>query len=170
MKKRILSFIFLAILLPKQGIAETTASFEVQASIVKGCLLTSAEQSIDFQKHAVTAQTQVTASLANTAQTWNIRCTENLPISITINSGEHYLVNRWRMKHQSQDQYIPYQLYRDNAKTLEYTPGKLIELSKVTAQNNIVQFSIFAVADLKNNNQQRATGIYDDSIAITISW
>lgn len=147
-----------------------TATIKVQATITQGCQFSSAEQIMDFSKHAAITQTTVEANTSNTAQTWNIRCTEKLPVWIKLSAGDHSANNFWRMKHQFKDEYIPYLLFQNSTKTQQYRSGEVVGLASTTAQNNVLQFSIFAVANLNNNNQPRSTGIYKDSIAITISW
>ena len=144
--------------------------FVVMNLIIHLVLGLSSEQIMDFSKHAAITQTTVEANTSNTAQTWNIRCTEKLPVWIKLSAGDHSANNFWRMKHQFKDEYIPYLRFQNSTKTQQYKSGEVVGLASTTAQNNVLQFSIFAVANLNNNNQPRSTGIYKDSIAITISW
>ncbi|TCM63800.1 spore coat protein U-like protein [Acinetobacter calcoaceticus] len=147
-----------------------TAEFKLTATIAKGCVLSSDTQTLDFSQHSSISQEKVTANIVNSAQSWNIRCTETMPVNIALNGGENYSTNQWRMKHLQANQFVNYRLYQDAAQVNEYPVGKQVALTPTTTQDNILKFSIYGVADLSNNNQSRATGIYKDSIAITISW
>lgn len=146
------------------------ATIKFQAKIEKGCQLSNKEQSLNFNQHAALSQHKVEANIQNNAQSWNIRCTEKMPISIQLNAGDHASNQNWRMKHSVSEQYIPYLLYQDSAKSKPYETGQAVALIPATQQSEAIEFSIFAVADLNNNNQPRAAGIYQDRVAITITW
>ena len=52
----------------------------------------------------------------------------------------------------------------------EYASGSSYSLTPTTAVNTLLDFSVYAVADLNNNNQPRSAGLYKDTVAITITW
>ncbi len=150
--------------------AKPSAQLKVSATIVPGCLLSNVEQHIFFNKRPATVQTKVTVQISNTSQSWNIRCTEKISVTIKLSNGENFLNNHWRMKHQSQDEYIPYLFYQDSSAQVEYKAGEAVSLAATTAQERTLQFLILAVADLNNDNQARSAGVYKDSVTITIAW
>lgn len=151
-------------------IAETSANFGVSANLTQGCLMGTVSQSMKFPDQPSHTQTKVETSIANTAQTWNIRCSTAMPVRVRINMGQNGIDNRRRLKHSSQDHYIHYELFQDAAKTKPYPGGQPVDVKPTTAQNNVLEFSIFAVADLNNNSAPRPSGIYKESFAITVIW
>jgi spore coat protein U-like protein len=145
----------------------TTVQFQVNARIEKGCQLSTAEQTLNFGQVSALRQDTVQSQISNQAQSWNIRCTENLPVNIQLNGGEYFSSTR-RMKHLSSNEYIPYKLYQDQTLSTEYPNGKTIALTSPPEQ--LLNFSIYALADLNNSGQARSAGIFSDRVAITISW
>lgn len=148
----------------------TSASFKVQATIENGCKLNNVEQRLDFGRHPVVTQGQLTGSVINTAQSWNIQCTALLPVKVMLNEGDYFSNNSRRMKHAQQNEFVPYQLYQDSNLQGEYASGSTYSLTPTTTLNNVLGFSVYAVADLNNNNQSRSAGFYKDTVAITITW
>ena len=149
---------------------QTSATFKVEATIENGCSLSTVEQNINFGQHSALAQNKVNASIVNSTQTWNVRCTERLPVSIMLNGGDSFSNNQRRLKHASSNQYVPYQLFSTSNLSSQYVSGNSYALSPATTSNKVMNFAVYAVADLNNNNQSRAAGLYKDTVAITISW
>ena len=147
-----------------------SASFKVEAIIANGCGLNNTEQLLDFGRHPVVTQGQLKGSVINTAQSWNIQCTERLPVLITLNGGDNFSNSSRRMKNVQQNEFVSYQLYQDSSLKSEYASGNSYSLTPTTALNPLLNFSIYAVADLNNNNQPRSAGLYKDTVAITITW
>jgi spore coat protein U-like protein len=125
---------------------------------------------MDFGRHSAILQEKVTSSIINTAATWNIKCTEKLPVNIILDGGENLSNNIRRMKHISSSEYINYKLYTSNSLDTEYLAGNSYSIQPTTAANPILDFSIYGVADLDNNNQPRSAGIYKDTVSILITW
>lgn len=150
--------------------AETEANFRVQATIEKGCQLNKAEQRLDFGRHPFVGQGQLKTSVINSTQTWNIKCTAQLPVKIFLDSGAYFSNNSRRMKHEQKDEFVPYQLYQDSSLQRVYERASIYSLTPTTAANSLLDFSIHAVADLNNNNQLRSVGLYKDKVVISITW
>lgn len=150
--------------------AETQATFKVQATIANGCGLSNVEQRLDFGRHPVVVQGRLTGAVVNTAQSWNIQCTARLPVQVMLNGGDHFSNNSRRMKHAQQNEFVSYQLYQDSNFQREYASGSTYSLTSTTALNTLLDFAVYAVADLNNNNQPRSAGLYKDTVAITITW
>ncbi|WP_332604305.1 Csu type fimbrial protein [Acinetobacter sp. ESBL14] len=150
---------------------QTKSSFIVQATIEKGCSLVNSEQNMDFGQHSALSQEKITSSIINTNTTWSIKCTERMPVSVMLDAGEYFDVNHnRRMKNSSSSEYINYKLYTSSSLNTEYMAGNIYPLSPTTAANSILDFSVYGVADLDNNNQFRSAGIYKDTVSILISW
>ncbi|MCU4313906.1 Csu type fimbrial protein [Acinetobacter bereziniae] len=150
--------------------SQTTATFQVQATIDKGCELSKVEQLIDFGRHPVVSQDKLLWGGVNTAQSWNIRCTGQLPVKIMLSSGDYFSNSSRRMKHAQENEFISYQLYRDINLLGEYASGNAYTLTPTTVSDPLLNFSVYAVVDLDNNNQPRSAGLYKDMVAITITW
>jgi spore coat protein U-like protein len=149
---------------------ETSSSFKVQATIENGCSIDNVEQKIDFGQHSTLSKDKIVASIINAASTWSIRCTEDLPISISLDGGENLENNSRRMKNSSSSDYVDYKLYNSSSLTTEYIAGNKFSLPVTTATNNLANFEIYGVVDLENNNESRSAGIYKDTVSIMITW
>lgn len=168
MKKIVLSIL---LMLSVVGVyAQTTASFRVQATIENGCALSNVEQLIDFGRHPVVSQDKLMWGGINTAQSWNIRCTAQLPVKIMLNAGDNFSNSFRQMKHSQRNEFLSYQLYQDTNLLNEYVSGNAYPLTPTTASNSLLNFSVYGFVDLDNNNQPRSAGLYKDSVAITITW
>ncbi|WP_047426663.1 spore coat U domain-containing protein [Acinetobacter sp. neg1] len=152
------------------AIPQTRVNLKIQAKIEKGCSLTNKEYQLDFGRHPSVSQEKVTANVINNSSSWNLKCTENMPVNISINGGENVLTSIRRMKHLSSSDYINYKLYNSFKLDGEYEIGKVYSLQPTTVDNSILNFSIYGVADLSNNNLPREAGIYRDTVSILIAW
>ncbi|ENX36221.1 hypothetical protein F889_00380 [Acinetobacter colistiniresistens] len=149
---------------------QTTSTFKVLAKLEKGCGLSYNEQKMDFGQHPAISQEKIKSSIINNTSTWNIKCSEKLPVSISIDGGQNYLNDSRRMKNMSSSDYIVYKLYSSNSLNTEYLAGQKYSLNPTTSVNSILDFSIHGVADLNNNNQPRSAGVYKDTVSILIAW
>jgi spore coat protein U-like protein len=148
---------------------QTSQNFKVQATLENGCSITNNEQLLNFGQHAALTDLKAIGQIENNAQTWNIRCTQKLPVFISINGGEHAQTMLRHMKHSSKNEFIAYRLYSKADQKIEYIAGKQYELSPTTAINQVLNFSIFGKVEF-SNTQLNSPGLYQDSVAITISW
>ncbi len=80
---------------------QLNSSFKVQAKIENGCSIDNIEQKIDFGKYSALSKDKVVSNIINSKESWNIRCTESLPVSISIDGGENLQNNIRRMKNGS---------------------------------------------------------------------
>jgi spore coat protein U-like protein len=172
MKKISLSIILLQVV--QLGHADdkptTSATLMVSATIENGCSLSNTEQTLDFGQQPAMSQSNLNTQVINSAQTWNLRCTQNLPVSVRLSGGDSFLNNQRRMKLVGQNEFVPYRLYQKSDLSAEYISGNSYSLTPATASNNLINFAVYGVANLNNNNQPRAAGLYKDTVAITISW
>ena len=101
---------------------QLSSSFKVQAKIENGCSIDNIEQSINFGQYSALSKDKVVSNIINSKDSWNIRCTENLPVSISIDGGENLNNNIRRMKNSSSN-YLSYKLYNSSNLTTEYIVG-----------------------------------------------
>jgi Uncharacterized secreted protein len=148
---------------------QLSSSFKVQAKIENGCSIDNIEQSINFGQYSALSKDKVVSNIINSKDSWNIRCTENLPVSISIDGGENLDNNIRRMKNSSSN-YLSYKLYNSNNLTTEYIVGNKYLLPTTTPTNRLVNFEIYGVVDLGNNNESHTAGIYKDTVSIMITW
>lgn len=150
--------------------AQTRQEFKVQATLEKGCAVTNNEQLLNFGQHAAITDIKPSAQIDNNAQSWHIRCTQQLPVSVSLNAGEHAAQTTLRqMKHAAKNEFIAYRLYSQADQKNEYIAGKAYALPVTTASNPVVNFSIFGTVEL-SQAQLHSPGLYQDTVAITISW
>ena len=95
--------------------AETSKTFRVSAQIEKSCKVKALEQTLDFGSKSALATDTATASIHNSAHTWNVVCSVGLPVSVQLDGGQHLLAPQRRMQHSSGNAYVLYQLYADAA-------------------------------------------------------
>ncbi|AOA59814.1 hypothetical protein BFG52_00900 [Acinetobacter larvae] len=150
--------------------AETQANFKVSAKIARGCSIGSTSQQLNFGRYAALSNDLVDAQLSNALDTWNIQCTEKIPVKISLDAGEYASAGWRRMKHSVAQAYIPYALYQDSAHQQAYVANQNIRLERSSSNGNLLQFSIFAVVDLANSTRSNIAGLYQDNVAITIAW
>lgn len=148
---------------------QLSSSFKVQAKIENGCSIDNIEQNINFGQYSALSKDKVVSNIINSKDSWNIRCTENLPVSISIDGGENLDSNIRRMKNSSSN-YLSYKLYNSSNLTTEYIVGNKYLLPTTTPTNRLVNFEIYGVVDLGNNNESHAAGIYKDTVSIMITW
>ncbi|WP_445403466.1 Csu type fimbrial protein [Acinetobacter vivianii] len=149
--------------------AQTSHNFKVQATLENGCSITNKEQLLNFGQHAALTDTKPSGQIENNAQSWNIRCTQMLPVAVSLNAGEHAQTVLRQMKHSSKNEFIAYRLFSKADQKIEYIAGKQYELTPTTATDPVLNFSIFGTVEL-SNNQLHSPGLYQDTVAITISW
>ncbi|HCW3749053.1 spore coat U domain-containing protein [Acinetobacter baumannii] len=149
---------------------QTSSSFKVQATIENGCSIDNVEQKIDFGQHSALSNDKIVSNIINTNTTWNIRCTEDLPVNILLDGGENLENKTRRMKNSTSSDYIAYKLYNSSGLTTEYSAGNTYSLPTTSVANHLVNFGVYGVVDLENNNEARATGIYKDTVSIMITW
>lgn len=149
---------------------QLNSSFKVQAKIENGCSIDNIEQNMDFGKYSALSKNKVVTNIINSKGSWNIRCTESLPVSISIDGGENLQNNTRRMKNCSSPNYLSYKLYNSSSLSNEYIVGNKYLLPATTPTNRLANFEIYGVVDLENNNEPHAAGIYKDTVSIMITW
>ncbi|MBD0444191.1 spore coat U domain-containing protein [Acinetobacter nosocomialis] len=149
---------------------QLNSSFKVQAKIENGCSIDNIEQKMDFGQYSALSKDKVVASIINSKSSWNIRCTESLPVSISIDGGENLQNNIRRMRNSSSSNYLPYKLYNSSSLSGEYVIGNKYLLPATIPTNRLANFEIYGVVDLENNNESHAAGIYKDTVSIMITW
>ena len=121
--------------------AATSENIRVSATIEKGCVFHDSGTVLDFGTHPTSSRkTNVTASIVNNRSTWSVECTPEIPVdfgstalvskletingsaqiicsaqtpySVGLSDGQHFNTTR-RMKHQSEDNYIKYEVYKN---------------------------------------------------------
>jgi spore coat protein U-like protein len=155
--------------------AAKTANIEFKATIEKGCLFQASSILLDFGEYPTTSrQTNVTASIVNSASSWNIKCTPNTPVSIVFGNGQNFLSSSQtrRLKSEVGNYYIDYSIYKDSGRSQLIGTGastNKLELSS-TISNSMLIFGVYGAIDLSLGEVNKSPGRYSDEILITISW
>ena len=147
---------------------------EVSAVIQAGCLFQQSPTGLNFGSFASTSQSQITASVTNANDTWNIECTPGIPVTLDFNNGNNYDVagDTRRLKHENSNQYIAYSIFSDNNRTQlinTSSPGNRLTLTSTEVQT-LLPFNIYGFIDLSQGNLNKMPGPYSDNITITINW
>ena len=150
--------------------AETSKTFRVTAQIEKSCKVNSVEQTLDFGSKSALATDTATASLTNSAHTWNILCSVGLPVSVSVDGGQYLQAPQRRMKHVQHDAYVSYQLYADAAYAQEYLAGQTHALTTVNTTQTLLPFAVYGRAHINHATSNLPAGMYQDRVGITFIW
>ncbi|WP_348733779.1 spore coat U domain-containing protein [Rheinheimera texasensis] len=153
---------------------QITGSMTVTATVVDGCavgnLVTSGGfndfGSVDFGQHANLSQNTDAQGGGSTGVGFQLTCSSGLSYQIGLNDGQHASGGSRRMT-DGNNNYIPYQLYRDNARTqLWGDAGTANELT--TSGTGASQFHL--VYGRINATTTPPAGNYSDTIQVTLVW
>lgn len=153
--------------------AETSKSFEVAATIAKGCLVegpgagSGAFGHLDFGiVSAFSSGTRLASVSSN--QTITLRCTPETSLHMSVDGGTH-AANGVRNLQRGADtaNRIGYTLYSDAGYTDVIAPGTSIGITVDSVNYTDVRLPIFGRLTLSG---LRAAGVYGDMLTVTLSW
>lgn len=167
---RLRFFLALALFFPlAQPQAITTQTFQVSASIVRGCSVISGTGgelgSLNFgSRSGVTSGTVSTQFVPNTAL--SLACTPGVALSMSINEGQHATSVRNMQRAQGEER-VPYRLYNNSSLAANSEIGvNQTDAVPVSDASNIV-LTLFGVAQLTGLSP---AGVYSDQLTVTLSW
>lgn len=159
--------------LPLPAVADTSASFEVTASIVDGCEINGAlppnDQAVgeigflDFGSHSALATGPVTASLTPAAGLV-LRCTPGVSLTMSTDGGLHEDGTR-NLQDTAGSSRLPYRLYRDAGFSQEMLAGQASAVSLTAGEP--VALLIYGRLSLTGT---LPPGTYDDTVVVTLNW
>ena len=147
--------------------AATTTSFQVGATIAYGCEVNNGAGAdptfgdLDFGQHPGISSATVHAALTpNTGIV--LACTPGVTLSMSVGAGQNYAGGR-HMRNGTA--LLPYRLYRDAARSQEYTPGTSYAVTYGDPSD--IRLPVFGTAQLSGNG---VPGIYQDTLTVTLQW
>lgn len=149
--------------------AITTQSFQVSASIVPGCSVSSGSGGVygtlNFGSYSGTSSAAVQAAFtANGAL--SIACTPGVALSMSINGGQNYTTQRRLVRSGAADA-VPYRLYSNSNLSVASEIGVNQSVSVSYTNSNNITLPIYGVAQLTGFSP---AGVYTDQLSVTLSW
>ena len=146
--------------------AVTTQSFQLNATITPGCLVTTgsgaALGTLNFGTYSGVekrAQFVPNAALA-------LACTPGVALSMTIDSGRNYTSVRNMQRSGGTDR-VAYRLYSSSSLAANSEIGVNQPVSVVYTDSNNIALPLFGAATLAGFSP---AGIYSDQLTVTLSW
>ena len=153
--------------------AETSANFQVGATVESGCLIEGPGASggnfgtLDFGSASALSTETRTATLANAA-TLTLRCTPQTMLSMTIDAGQHVGGGlRHLQRGGDVTSRIVYALCSDAACVQPILIAQPVAIAVTTANADDVRLPIFGRLTLPGN---LPAGLYADTLTLVLSW
>ncbi|WP_455811441.1 Csu type fimbrial protein [Pseudomonas graminis] len=159
--------IWLLLVYSSHGDALPTADFGVSASIVNGCVITSATPTV-FGTLDFGTQPGVGTVTANAAYVQDssitLACTPGTVLNMSINGGANYTTTR-NLKVAGNTNLVAYNLYTSAAHTTAIPVNQNVLLTLSNANN--ITLPIYGQLQLSGVNR---AGTYSDTLTVTLSW
>ncbi|SCW89149.1 Spore coat protein U (SCPU) domain-containing protein [Sphingobium faniae] len=161
--------------MPGPAQADTTASFEVSATIVAGCAADGVGTSgdagligtLDFGNDTTLSTASHSAALTGN-QMITLRCTPGVALSMRLGGGQHASGgNRNMQLGPSTADRLPYRLYANAGMTDEITIDQDRSILVTAANMNDVQLHVYGQVSLPGGS---AAGTYTDTLLVTLTW
>lgn len=160
-----LTVILLLYCAPTRGLP--TASFQVSASIVAGCVISGTNTGVfgtlDFGTQSGVSSSSVSASYVQST-TIVLACTPGTNLSMTINGGSNYTTTR-NLKQATYGNTVAYYLYSNAARTTAIPVNQAVALTYSNANN--ITLPIYGQLQLPGPTR---AGSYTDTLTVTLSW
>lgn len=163
-------FGLLAVFFPfAQPQAITTQTFQVNASIVRGCSVVSGTGgelgTLNFGSHSgVTRGVVSTQFVPHTAL--SLACTPGVALSMSINGGQHYASVR-NMQRAEGTERVSYRLYSSSSLAANSEIGVNQTVAVPVSDASTIALTLFGVAQLTGLSP---AGVYSDQLTVTLSW
>ncbi|MDK9356827.1 spore coat U domain-containing protein [Lelliottia sp. V106_10] len=149
--------------------AVTSQSFQVSATIVPGCSVTTGTGGVlgtlNFGTRSGVATGQVSTSFVPNGSL-SIACTPNVALSMSIDGGQHYSSVR-RMQRASGTEMVAYRLYSSSSLAANSEIGVNQAVPVTYTNSNNIALPLFGVALLTGFSP---AGTYSDQLTVTLSW
>jgi spore coat protein U-like protein len=144
-----------------------TATFQVAASVVAGCVVSGTNTGVfgtlNFGTQSGVATSSVSASYVQST-TITLACTPGTAVSMSINGGSNYTSTR-NLKIAGNTNTVPYSLYTNASHTTAIPVNSAVALS-YSNPNNII-LPIYGLLTLPGPTR---AGTYTDTLTVTLSW
>ena len=155
-------------LVPAAG-AVTSQSFQVSATIVPGCAVSTGSGGVfgtlDVGTHNGVESAPVSTSFVPNGAL-SIACTPGVALSMSINGGQNYSSVR-RMKRSGGTEVVGYRLYSSSSLAANSEIGVNQAIPVTYTNSNNIALPLFGVALLTGFSP---AGTYSDQLTVTLSW
>ena len=149
--------------------AVTSQSFQVSATIVPGCAITTKNKrqhgTLDFGSHNGVESAPVSTSFVPNGAL-SIACTPGVALSMSINGGQNYSTVR-RMKRSNGADVVGYRLYSSSSLAANSEIGVNQAIPVTYSNSNNIALPLFGVALLTGFSP---SGTYSEQLTVTLSW
>ncbi|AHK21479.1 Csu type fimbrial protein [Yersinia similis] len=154
-----------------------SSPFTVNATVLTGCVLgggatdSSNFGSINFG-NITSLATATNATSELNAGTITIQCNGNPSVTLALNSGANMTGNisaGRRLLNSSTGEYLLYQIYQNNPRTLIWGDGSNGGTTQVISTDGTLQ-QVILYAQLFASNTQPTAGVYTDTLLVTVSY
>lgn len=155
--------------------AETSATFDVAAEIVAGCLVDGLGGSgnagsigtLDFGRDSTFSTASHSASTSG-SQTLRLRCTPGISLTMNVDGGSHAASGVRYLQHEAiATARIAYSLCRDAGCNQPIAIGANVAVAVNGANSEDVRLPLFAILTLPG---ALPPGTYGDALMVTLSW
>lgn len=155
--------------------AETTAQFDVAATITSGCLVDGLGESghagtigtLDFGTDSTFSTATHSASIA-TNQMIRLRCTPGIALAMSIDGGDHAAAGvRHLQLGANSSARVAYAVCRDAGCTLPIPIGGSTSVAVTPVNSDDVRLPLFATLTLPG---ALPPGTYSDALTVTLTW
>ncbi len=155
--------------------AETTAQFDVSATVTSGCLVDGFGDSghagnigtLDFGTDSTFSTATHSASITSN-QTIRLRCTPGIALAMSVDGGDHAAAGARHLQRGSDNSArIAYTVCRDAGCTLPIAIGGSASVSVTPANSDDVRLPLFATLTLPG---ALPPGAYSDTLTVTLTW
>lgn len=161
--------------LPRPADAETTAQFDVTATVTPGCLVDGLGSSgnagrigvLDFGTDSTFSNATRTAT-TTTGQAIRLRCTQGVSLTMSIDGGAHFANSRRNLQRgTTTTARIGYTLCRDAACNQQISVGTAVPVTVTATNSEDVRLPIYGSLTLPGT---LPPGTYTDTLTITLTW
>lgn len=149
--------------------AITTQNFDVTATIVSGCAITTGTSGalgvLNFGTRTGVATGQVSTQLVPNAS-FTLACTPNAALSMKINGGNNYSSVR-NLLRSGGTQVLPYRLYSSSSLAANSEIGLNQSVSIAYTNSNNITLPLYGVVQLSGFSP---AGSYTDQLTVTLTW
>jgi len=149
--------------LPLPLAAVTSASFQVSASIVAGCLVVGGSNygNLNYGSYSALSTSTVSSALTGGVQ---LQCTPGVTLSMSVDGGQNNSSGR-HLKLNSGSAQVAYQLFSDAG--LSQSLGISQSISVAYGNANNISLPIYGRVVLPGN---QPAGTYSDVLQVQLSW
>ena len=135
-----------------------TANLNISASVSGACTVTADD--LNFGTYDPDSGTTGQAII-------HINCSNGQDYTVALDDGQHPYSGQRRMKHESQDKYLNYDLYQDSGLSQRWGSSGS-EVVSDTGTGSEQQKTVYG--KIPSGQSSAPVGSYSDTVTVTVSW